>query len=490
MNILKNTYVKCALVLSCICVASAGLIGGLNAVAEYYKETHKSTEAPAHIKALKSGANFVEVENFTPTSFTGNNTKSTITAVYALMEGGKPTGYAYEVNCGKPVKTDVVFSVLFEGPATEATKNSVKPSAINLVEGGMMGGDAGYDVNVAKLGDAIVAGTASMNDESGVVSGGTKSQKFLLDGLQFARTDYVARINGGSVTPVEKTPLEEIYGDNFKSSIEDTTFTKLTGTTDNCSYEITTRYEVTLKNSTVTTAYAGETSFTDPEEGGTNKVAIVAAFSGDKTTVTLDGYKLTKNTGYNDYKTWLEKIKAGTVSFDDESAVETGSTYSTKAVRDMLLAMRQDYIANYKSEIGKLYGADYVSDVADEFTALTATTSHCSYEISKRYTVTLTSGTGKAYEATTSFQDPEGETDVMKFIAAFSGTATDVKLNGYKFTKNISWDDYKGYVDGVKAGTTSLDDEGAVHTGSTLSTNAVRDTLLAMRADYITSLGE
>lgn len=480
---IKNIYLRCALVLSCICVGSAVLIGGLHTATDYYKETHKSTEAPAEIQSLKPGATFEEVADFSPISSTESSTKVTIAAVYALKEGGQTTGYAYKLNCSKPVKTDVEFTVLFEGPAQAANINAVKPSNINI----MVGGDSGYDGNIIKLADGIVAGSATANDYSSVVSGGTKSQKFFIDGVQAARKDYVARINGQAGGPtVEKTPIEKIYGDLYKSNVEDE-FTAIKGDTTHCSYEITNRYTVTLTNSTVTKAYAGTTSFQDPE-GETDVVKIVAAFSGDKASVKLDGYSVTKDISWNDYKSYLDGVSKGTTSLEDENAVHTGSTLSTNAIRDLIIGMRADYIANYKTVLEEMYGTSYVSESVDEYAAVKGDTSHCSYELTKRYSVELSDGTtGKAYEATTSFKDPEGETDVIKLIAAWSGDAANAKLVGYKLTKNISWDDYKGYISNVASGTTSLEDESAVHTGSTLSTNAIRDLLLAMRTDYIAS---
>ncbi len=191
---IKNTYIKCALVLGCICVASAGLIGGLNAFATYYKANHKSTETPSSIKALKDGATFVEVTDTLPKAVISNSTKVTFESIYALQEEGETTGYAYIVNCSKVKSSDIELSVLYEGAATEATKSAVKPSAINVISGG----DIGYDVNVLTLAETIPNGTATMNDYANVVTGGTQSQKFFIDGLQVARDDYVVRINSNS----------------------------------------------------------------------------------------------------------------------------------------------------------------------------------------------------------------------------------------------------------------------------------------------------
>ena len=188
---IKNAYIKCALVLSCICVVSAGLIGGLNTLATSYKATRKSTETPSSVKALKEGATFVEVTDDIPKAVISNSTKVTFESIYALQEEGKTTGYAYIVNCSKVKSSDIELSVLYEGAANAATKTAVKPSAINVISGG----DTSYDVNVLTLAEEIPNGTATMNDYTNVVTGGTWSQKFFIDGLQVTRDDYVVRIN-------------------------------------------------------------------------------------------------------------------------------------------------------------------------------------------------------------------------------------------------------------------------------------------------------
>ncbi|MCQ2771808.1 MAG: hypothetical protein MJ238_00830 [Bacilli bacterium] len=484
---IKNTYIRCALVLGCICVGSAALIGGLHYVTESYKATHKSTKAPAEIQDLKPGATFEEVTTPMPAPIMGDNTKVTITAIYALKDGNKTTGYAYMLNCGKPVKTELTCSVLFEGAATEATKNSLKPTAVNVI----VGGDAGYDTNVIKLGESIVAGTVDINKNQSeiVMSGGTNSQKFFLDGVKVARNDYVNRINGTSGEPVKKTPVEDIYGESYKSSVENTTFTKLEATTSHCTYEITKLYTVTLKDSTTTWAYDGIINWVDPE-GETDTLKLTAAFSGNKSDVKFDGYKVTQNVSYSQYKSWLDAVKTGEKSIDGDDIIEAGGTMTLNAVKDAIRGMRDHFAANYKTVLEGMYGESYVSESVDTFTTLEGTTSHCSYKITKRYSVALTTGSGKAYEATVSFQDPEDETDTTKFIAAFSGDASNVKLVGYKITQKINFEQYTSWIDKLTSGEKTLDDTDYVGTGATMSLNAVRDTLLAMRADYIASLGE
>ena len=480
---IKNIYLRCALVLSCICVGSAVIIGGIHAGTDYYIKA-RGPEVPNDVKNFRPDATFKTVTDFEVYSKQTNSTKVTLNAVYALKDGNNDVGYAYKVNAGRPQKTDVEFYVLFEGKIDAKDINTLKPSAIKFITGG----DPGYDSDVKNLANGIIDGSATANSYENVVqAGATRSQKYFIDGIQVAREDYVARINGEtSGQPAEKTPIETIYGDLYKSSVEDA-FTAIKADTEHCSYEITNRYTVTLTDSTVTKAYAGTTSFHDPE-GETDVIKIVAAFSGNKTSVKLDGYKVTKDIGWNDYKDFLNGVSAGTTSLEDENAVHTGSTLSTNAIRDLIIGMRADYIANYKTTIEEMYGTTYVSESLDEYAAVTGSTANCSYELTKRYSVELNDGTtGKAYEATTSFKDPEGETDVIKLIAAWSGDAANAKLVGYKLTKNITWDDYKGYISDVKNGKTSLDDASAVHTGSTLSTNAIRDVLLAMRTDYIAS---
>ena len=204
---MNKLYIKAPIVLGAICVVSAGLLGGVNLLAKTFGPA-PSGDAPETITVLNPGASFTSVEGFEPFPMMGSNTKVTIEGIYEMSEGGSRTGYAYLINSGKAVKSDIKFSVAFQGEVREATVNDLKPLAINVIAGG----DSGYDVNIGKLADAIVAGSATMNDNSGLLSGGTKSQKWLLDGLQVARQDYVARWNGQAPGPVGDETLATIKG--------------------------------------------------------------------------------------------------------------------------------------------------------------------------------------------------------------------------------------------------------------------------------------
>mgnify|MGYP003297764463 CR=1 FL=1 len=217
---------------------------------------------------------------------------------------------------------------------------------------------------------------------------------------------------------------------------------------------------------------------------------IAQTACGNKSDVKFDGYKVTQNVSYSQYKSWLDAVKTGEKSIDGDDIIEAGGTMTLNAVKDAIRGMRDHFAANYKTVLEGMYGESYVSESVDTFTTLEGTTSHCSYKITKRYSVALTTGSGKAYEATVSFQDPEDETDTTKFIAAFSGDTSNVKLVGYKITQKINFEGYTSWIDKLTSGEKTLDDTDYFGTGATMSLNAVRDTLLAMRADYIASLGE
>lgn len=187
---MNKKFVQVPLILAAICVGSAALISGVHYLTSCYKASHVNLEAPKEIKALYSndkGVSFEIVSDFEEVSKVGNSTKVTLTSCYFVIRNGEKNGLAYLVDAGKPVKTEVLFALSFEGEAV----SSLRPSAINVYQGG----DSGYDVNVKKYADGIVSGSASLDSSKDIISGGTKSQKCLFDGVTIAREDYLTRYN-------------------------------------------------------------------------------------------------------------------------------------------------------------------------------------------------------------------------------------------------------------------------------------------------------
>ena len=72
------------------------------------------------------------MEGFQPISVTGDVTKVTIDAVYMMSHNGARTGYAYSVNAGKAVKTDVTFSVAYIVYFSQETVTGFRPYNINV----------------------------------------------------------------------------------------------------------------------------------------------------------------------------------------------------------------------------------------------------------------------------------------------------------------------------------------------------------------------
>lgn len=201
---MNKKFIRVPLILAAICVGSAVLISGVHYLTSSYKATHTSLEVPKEIKALYPSDNDVSYEivsDFEKVSKTGNSTKVTLTSCYSLVRAGKVNGFAYLVDAGKPVKTEVLFAISFEGEAT----SSLRPSAINVYQGG----DSGYDTNVKKYADGIVSGSASLDSSKDVISGGTKSQKYLYDGVIAAREDYLSRYNSITVKKESLVHYEE-----------------------------------------------------------------------------------------------------------------------------------------------------------------------------------------------------------------------------------------------------------------------------------------
>lgn len=502
-----NKYVQSPLVLGCICVCSAGLIGGLHLVAEKYAEAHKSTEAPKEIQSLKAGATFVEVADFKPTSFTGDASKVTIESVYEMQEGGKRTGFAYSVNCGKPVKTDVTFTVAFEGEVSESTVAQLKPIAINVTSGG----DAGYDANTVSYAQGIVEGSKQFNDVNDIVSGGTKSQKFLRDGLTAARTDYLARYNGAAPTP-QPTDETLVYFQKMyptlQSYSQDEDFTPIsTSKMDhNGKGKIEKRYRAEVDGKVVF-FYEGKGTIqvSDYGENNTASVDLFVAFDAEVTDSNLKQIAPSKYTivscdfSYSQWEGYMEDIIAGNKNISSSSDISTGATRSCLLLQKMMVKMRSDYhatrLAEIKAGVGgavsKIFSADATYEEDATFTAIETE----DYSISKLYTVTLSeTETAKLYLGTAQAAiEADGTTSKITLYVGFSGTAeaeANVHVAGYSEVSSNGFDQWKGFMDGLSDGSKSLDNDADIATGATHSTRAVRDMVKGMRSHYFSSLSK
>lgn len=187
---MNKKYLTVPAVLAAICVSSALLIGLTHFATEAYAKGHQSFETPSSIKALydSSSVSFTKVSSFETTSITGENTKVSLTDLYVVNNGKENVGLAYAVNAGKPVKTEVIFTVSFEGDVDEDSLSSFRPKAIYVEQGG----DVGYDKNVVTFASYLVDGSTSLDGKTDYLSGGTKSQKYLLDGVKAARSHYAS----------------------------------------------------------------------------------------------------------------------------------------------------------------------------------------------------------------------------------------------------------------------------------------------------------
>ncbi len=187
---MNKKYITVPAVLAAICVSSAALIGLTHFATEAYAKNHVSDDAPKTIKALysDSSVSFSKIEGFETVSVTGSNTKVSLTDLYTVNKNDESVGLAYVVDAGKPVKTEVLFTISFEGDVDSSSLSSFRPVAINVYKGG----DSGYDKNIVTLASYLVSGASSLDGKVDYLSGGTKSQKFLLDGVKAARDHYAA----------------------------------------------------------------------------------------------------------------------------------------------------------------------------------------------------------------------------------------------------------------------------------------------------------
>ena len=507
-----NKYVQSPLVLGCICVCSAGLIGGLHLVAEKYAEAHKSTEAPKEIQSLKAGATFVEVADFKPTSFTGDASKVTIESVYEMQEGGKRTGFAYSVNCGKPVKTDVTFTVAFEGEVSESTVAQLKPIAINVTSGG----DAGYDTNTVSYAQGIVDGSKQFNDVNDIVSGGTKSQKFLRDGLTAARTDYLARYNGAAPTP-QPTDETLVYFQKMYPTLEnyseDKDFKSISSSTADYEgeTEITKRYRAEVDGKVVF-FYEGKGTIQVSDYGADNtgSVDLLVAYDAEVTNSNLKqiapSHYVVVSCSFSvpdpsiDWEDYIKGIISGDKDVFEDGDLMTGATRSCLLVQDLLIGMRKDYhttrLAEIKAGVGGAVSKIFSADATYEEDAAFAAIETEGYSISKLYTVALSeTETAKLYLGTAQVAIETDGNSISKITlyVGFSGTAeseANVHVAGYSEVSSTGWWQWKSFADGLSDGSKSLDNDADIATEATHSTRAVRDMIKGMRSHYFSSLSK
>ena len=500
-----NPYIKAPLVLGGICVVSALLLGGLNMAAQAYKKSQPAA-APKSIQALDPKASFVAVEGFEPYTDRGSNTKVTIEEAYQIQEGGKLTGYAYSVNCGKAVKSDITFTVAFKGEISESTVQDVQP--FSAVATGM--GDPGYADNAKALLDKIAAGDASMNDVSAVVTGGTKSQKFVLDGLQVARNLYLAHWTGGSIGEKDETlsAIQSFFEDAV-SYEEEEAFKPLAFTYKDIADvrrtgHVTKRYAVTLEDGSIARAYVGDgKAQVSPYDPSELSAELMVGFKGDveegkEKDVQPKGYAvLSSDFSYSQWQdSYLPGVVDGSNDIDDSKAVNCGATVSAKVVRAMMVAMRDDYAktviaekaANVVLDFQNIYGEAFDSYVKDEdFEAKSGSleTVTGTYSIDERYTITLTGGeTVKAYKGSAASQFDAGGEDESMSTTIIAGFDASNAVKGVVVKKISGWNDWvEGYIPGIVDGSKDLDSLNDVSVGSTYSAKAVRELLIAMRAD-------
>lgn len=352
---MNKKYLTVPAILAAICVASGGIIGGVHALTSWYMETHKKEGAPEEIEALyNDGTTFAAVADFEEYSVIGSEYKVTIKSVYEVQRDGKKVGYAYLVNGGKPVNTETVVAVAYEGDVTEATKASLQPKAINLV----VAGDSGYEAKPEAYVSALKGGEALTD----VWTGGTsKSAHSIHDALVAARDDYARRWNG-STGPVEvdetEVYLKKVVS-NLKSYAKDETFQGIKEDwdekTDGINIDIL--YKVTTEDDKVIDVYHSKSYALIWDTEDYNYIELLTSWTMDITEttvledVTFDSYTAVKsNMEYSQWNdSYLPGIKDGSKDIDVNADTETGATCASLAVQETLKLERQHYFDAKKS---------------------------------------------------------------------------------------------------------------------------------------------
>ncbi len=352
---MNKKYLTVPAILAAICVASGAVIGGVHALTSWYMETHKKVGAPEEIEALyNDGSTFVEVADFEEYSVIGSEYKVTIKSVYEVQRDGKKVGYAYLVNGGKPVNTETVVAVSFEGDVTEQTKASLQPKSINLV----VAGDSGYEAKPEAYVSALKGGEALTDAWTGATS---KSSHSIHDALVAARDDYARRWNGstGPVVVDETEAYLKKVVSNLKSYVKDETFEGIKkdwdDKTDGINIDII--YKVTTEDDQVIDVYHSKSYAEIWDTEGYNYIEMLASWTMEITDataledVTFDQYTVVKSN--MEYSQWNDKylpgIMNGSKDIDVAEDTETGATCASLALQETLKLERQHYFNAKKS---------------------------------------------------------------------------------------------------------------------------------------------
>lgn len=361
---MNKKYLTVPAILAAICVASGALIGCVHKVTSDYISSSisasKSAAAengsvPSEFEGLYAvDPAFFEVGDFKEYTVIGSEYKVTIKAVYEIRRDGKKVGYAYLVNGGKPVNTETVVAVAYEGDVNEQTKASLQPAAIKI----LTTGDAGYESKPEAYVSALKGGEALTD----VWTGGTsKSAHSIHDALVAARDDYARRWNG-STGPVEVDETKEYLKKvvtNLKSYEKDETFQGIKEDWDDRTdaINIDILYKVTTEDDKVIDVYHSKSYAFIWDEEGYNYVEMLASWTMEITETTaledviFDNYTVVKsNMSFNQWKEdYLPGLADGSKDLDNTEDTKTGATCADLAIQETLKLERQHYFDAKKS---------------------------------------------------------------------------------------------------------------------------------------------
>ncbi len=514
MNFNKK-FLTVPAILAAICVASGGLIGAIHYGTSAYQAAHKTSEAPKEIKALygDSSYTFAEVEGFVPSSSTESTFRVKIEACYRVLKDGAKVGYAYMVNCGKPVNTEVLMAISYHGEPGD----NLAPAAINLYQGG----DSGYGSKAETLADQILSGETSL-DNPNVQNGATRSSKALLDGITATMRDYKIRWAGGD-GPIEAYPaaIKTMYPE-LEDAREDTSFKPIAFSTpekENAG-SVNKRYLVSLKEGKTAVVYLAKGSADDLDPGhASGEVSLFFAWESEVTPTSdvaklvpskfaLDENTMTKDEWKDVY---IPGILDGTKSLDDEDAVKVGATLTSNVVRAMLLAERNDYFhyallpftnawkamfgegytwnrESYQAIDGPSFAYDDGGEGNGKATARTLVTNQSGVEhcvISTYGEVEFDVGGGDIHHATMNLFVSFAGADASTSENTIAPTATYVaSVTGMAYSQ---WESaYLPHVTDIEF----LEDPSNVVTEATVSSYFVRNMVLTARKAYLAYLAE
>ena len=261
---------------------------------------------------------------------------------YDVVLGDKSTAAVYYAETADTPYSEyggsgkMEFMVGFSGSVTEGKAEEVRPAGYHVLS------NTFTYTQWTGFADGLVSGSANYDDA--IKNGATITSNAFRSAAIKMRDDYYERTLAAQKANVASA-FPAIYGEDYDSFAADETFYAVEKAlvSENGKYAIDSRYSVTLKSGTKAVAYRGKANCTI--EQGPVSSTIIVGFAKSESGALIKGATIVEEENFS-AKGYLDGVVSGTHSIDNEGQVDTGSTHTSKMVREMLVGMRELAVAD------------------------------------------------------------------------------------------------------------------------------------------------